>query len=224
MVPCELRNPVEVAVKAGVLAHRVASALEHGCELACGESGRRRLLRPRPTPTLEPIHRARTDHRHQRSARRDRPRPNPLFWANPGRSAITAAFSTAAASHARRAFFRVRRHWDRRRRQSCGGIRPVRRSCWSMGAVCTHRRYDVRMPKVIQIRDVPDEVRDALAQAADAEGLSLTGYVRRELEHLARRSQRVRDNAAVVRRTQSEVGARIDRDLILSELHEGRRD
>jgi len=80
------------------------------------------------------------------------------------------------------------------------------------------------MPKVIQIRDVPDEVRDALAQAADAEGLSLARYVRRELEHLARRSQRARDNAAVVRRTQSEVGARIDRDLILSELHEGRRD
>ena len=150
--------------------------------------------------------------------------PTHIFWANPGRSAITAAFSTAAASHARRAFFRVRRHWDREEKAVVWGDRPVRRSCWSMGAVCTHRRYDVRMPKVIQIRDVPDEVRDALAQAADAEGLSLTGYVRRELEHLARRSQRVRDNAAVVRRTQSEVGARIDRDLILSELHEGRRD
>jgi hypothetical protein len=46
------------------------------------------------------------------------------------------------------------------------------------------------MPKVIQIRDVPNEVRDALAEAADAEGLWLTGYVRRELEHLARRSHR----------------------------------
>lgn len=91
-----------------------------------------------------------------------------------------------------------------------------------MGATCTHPRYDARMPKVIQIRDVPDEVRDALAEAADAEGLSLTGYVRRELEHLARRSQRVRDNAAVARQTQNRVCAHVDRDLILSTLHDGR--
>lgn len=49
--------------------------------------------------------------------------------------------------------------------------------------------------KVIQIRDVPDDVRDALAEAAEAECLSMTGYVRRELAHLARRAQRVRDNA-----------------------------
>jgi hypothetical protein len=93
-----------------------------------------------------------------------------------------------------------------------------------MGANCTHRRYDAQVPKVIQIRDVPDDVRDALAEAADAEGLSLTGYVRRELEHLARRSQRVRSNAAIARRTQKQVGARVDRDLILSELHDGRGD
>jgi hypothetical protein len=80
------------------------------------------------------------------------------------------------------------------------------------------------MPKVIQIRDVPDEVRDALAEAADAEGLSLTRYVRRELEHLARRSQRMRHNATVVRRTQRRVGGSVDRDVILSALHEGRGD
>lgn len=76
--------------------------------------------------------------------------------------------------------------------------------------------------KVIQIRDVPDDVRDALADAAQAEGLSLTAYVRRELEHVARRAQRVRANAAVVRQTQSQVGGRVDRDTILSALHEGR--
>jgi hypothetical protein len=93
-----------------------------------------------------------------------------------------------------------------------------------MGATCTHRRSYLPVSKVIQIRDVPDEVREALAEAADAEGLSLTKYVRRELEHLARRSQRVRDNAAVVRRTQEQVGARVDRDLILSELQDGRLD
>ena len=82
--------------------------------------------------------------------------------------------------------------------------------------MCTHPRYDAGdMPKVIQIRDVPDDVRDALAEAADAEGLSLTRYVRRELEHLARRSRRVRDNAAVVRRTQSKSALKSTATLIL---------
>lgn len=80
------------------------------------------------------------------------------------------------------------------------------------------------MAKVIQIRDVPDDVRDALAEAAAADGLSMTGYVRRELELLARRAQRVRENAAVVRETQSRVAAPVDRDTILSVLHGGRGD
>jgi hypothetical protein len=76
--------------------------------------------------------------------------------------------------------------------------------------------------RVIQVRDVPDEVRDALAEAAEAEGLSLAGYVRRELEHLAQRAQGVRDNAAVVRRTQNRVQGGVERDAILAALHDGR--
>ena len=80
------------------------------------------------------------------------------------------------------------------------------------------------MSKVIQIRDVPDAVRDALAEAAQAQGLSLTGYVRRELEHLAKRPQVTRDNAALIRQTQTEVAGRVDRRAILSALHEGRLD
>ncbi|MGH3503514.1 MAG: hypothetical protein ACRDQA_21830 [Nocardioidaceae bacterium] len=80
------------------------------------------------------------------------------------------------------------------------------------------------MSKVIQIRDVPDEVHDALAGAAEAQGLSLTRYMLRELEHLAKRAQIVRDNAAVIRRTQSRVQGQPDRDAILSVLHEGRGD
>ncbi len=82
--------------------------------------------------------------------------------------------------------------------------------------------YDGLVSKVIQIRNVPDEVRDALAGAAESEGLSLTGYVRRELEHLARRAQTVRNNAAVVRQTQNQVRGNVERDTILSSLHEGR--
>jgi len=46
--------------------------------------------------------------------------------------------------------------------------------------------------------------------------------VRRELEYLAKRPHVVRDNAAVVRQTQAVVGGRVDRDMILSTLHEGR--
>jgi len=80
------------------------------------------------------------------------------------------------------------------------------------------------MSKVIQLRDVPDEVHDALTQAARAQGLSLTKYMLRELEHLARRPQVVRDNAESIRRTQQKVQGRSDRDLILAVLHEGRGD
>lgn len=80
------------------------------------------------------------------------------------------------------------------------------------------------MSKVMQIRDVPDEVHHALAEAALAEGLSLTRYLLRELAHLAKRAQIVRSNAAVIRRTQSRVRGRPDRGTILSVLHEGRGD
>lgn len=74
----------------------------------------------------------------------------------------------------------------------------------------------------MQIRGVPEEVHEALVESARAEGLSLTGYVLRELEHVARRQRAVRDNAAIVRRTQDKVRARADRREILSVLHEGR--
>jgi len=78
------------------------------------------------------------------------------------------------------------------------------------------------MPKVVHIRDVPDEVHAALVEAADAQGLSLTRYIQRELEHLAKRAQTVRHNAAVVRHTQRAVRGRAGRDTILSVLHEER--
>lgn len=93
-----------------------------------------------------------------------------------------------------------------------------------MGASCTHTTYDLDMSKVIQIRDVPEDVRDALAATAQAQGLSLAGYVRRELTHLAKRAQVTRDNAAVIRQTQADVASGVDRDTILAALHEGRLD
>lgn len=80
------------------------------------------------------------------------------------------------------------------------------------------------MSKVMQIRDVPDEVHQLLTDAARSQGLSLTRYLLRELEHLARRAQVVQDNSAVIRRTQASIQGWPDRDTILSELHEGRRE
>lgn len=93
-----------------------------------------------------------------------------------------------------------------------------------VGAVCTHAGMICGMSKVLQIRDVPDNVHRALTEAAKAQGLSLTRYLLRELEILAKRAQVVRDNADVIRRTQSEVSSRPGRDTILSVLHEGRGD
>ncbi|MGL5864432.1 MAG: hypothetical protein ACRCYX_00990 [Dermatophilaceae bacterium] len=80
------------------------------------------------------------------------------------------------------------------------------------------------MPKVMQIRDVPDDVHDALVRAARSQGLSLTRYVQRELGHLARRAPTVQHNADVIRQTQAQVAGRADRATILTALHEGRGD
>lgn len=91
-----------------------------------------------------------------------------------------------------------------------------------MGAQCTHGGYAGGMSKVIQIRDVPDDVHAALAEAADEQGLSLTRYVLRELENISVRARVVADNTAVIRRTQESVRGEVDRDTILAALDEGR--
>ena len=80
------------------------------------------------------------------------------------------------------------------------------------------------MAKVIQIRDVPDDVHEALVRAAEAQGLSLTRYMLREVAQLASRAQVVRDNAALIRATQQGVRGRVDRGTILAALQEGRGD
>ncbi len=53
-------------------------------------------------------------------------------------------------------------------------------------------------------------------------GLSLTKYMLRELEQVARRAQSVADNAAVVRETQVKVRGRVDRDTVLAAVRSGR--
>lgn len=78
------------------------------------------------------------------------------------------------------------------------------------------------MAKVIHIRDVPDDVHAALTEAAEARGLSLTKYVRRELQEVANRDHVLQHNLAVIREVQSKMPRNIDPALILELLHEGR--
>jgi hypothetical protein len=78
------------------------------------------------------------------------------------------------------------------------------------------------MPRVIQIRDVPDDVHDELSAVARDEGLSLTRFVRRELEQVAARRRRAEHNARVLRDAQEQIATRVDRKTILDALHEGR--
>jgi plasmid stability protein len=78
------------------------------------------------------------------------------------------------------------------------------------------------VPKVIQIRDVPDDVHEALRAAAAARGQSLTRFALGELEQAARRSESVRRNAEVIRRAQATIRADVSREEVLAALHEGR--
>lgn len=78
------------------------------------------------------------------------------------------------------------------------------------------------MSKVIQIRDVPDDVHAAIARAAEERGLSLTGYLKLELTQLARRAAVVEHNVGVVRRSQARVGVPVDRAELQAALHEER--
>jgi antitoxin FitA len=43
------------------------------------------------------------------------------------------------------------------------------------------------MPKMIQIRNVPDDVHRTLKVRAAAEGISLSDYIKRDLEEVAKR-------------------------------------
>lgn len=80
------------------------------------------------------------------------------------------------------------------------------------------------MSKVIQIRDVPDEVHATLVRAAEAAGLSLTGYLQRELAGLANREAAIRHNMDVIYATQAKIGVQIDRQSIVDAIHEGREE
>lgn len=74
------------------------------------------------------------------------------------------------------------------------------------------------MSRVVQVRDVPDEVHEALVRQARREGLSLNQFVLREYERIARRSR----NADVFARAAERPGRRPTRAEILQSLREVR--
>ncbi len=82
------------------------------------------------------------------------------------------------------------------------------------------------MAKIIQIRNVPDDLHDALAAAARSEGISLSRFAQRELAGAVRRRRAIEQNMARIRRARLQ-SARSGRkpvplDEITASIHEGR--
>jgi HicB family len=78
------------------------------------------------------------------------------------------------------------------------------------------------MARIIQIRDVPDDVHDTLSVAAAADGLSLNRYVLKELDQVARRQAVVAHNKHVLLQGQRRIKGRLPRAGVLRALHSER--
>ena len=78
------------------------------------------------------------------------------------------------------------------------------------------------MGKVVHVRDVPDEVHDKLAGLAGDQGLSLSAFMRREMEHMARRAEAAQRNAEVMRAARRKIRSRVPTEEIVAAVHEGR--
>lgn len=83
---------------------------------------------------------------------------------------------------------------------------------WSTCVIVTH------MTKMIQVRNVPDHVHRTLKARAAAAGLSLSDYVKRDLEESAARPTLAEIDARVAARGRSRLSAK----TVLSALHEVR--
>ncbi|MGL5857898.1 MAG: toxin-antitoxin system HicB family antitoxin [Angustibacter sp.] len=74
------------------------------------------------------------------------------------------------------------------------------------------------MSKVVQVRDVPDEVHDALSSQARDAGLSLNQFILREYERIARRPS----NTDLLHRLAAMPGARPTGQQIVDSIREHR--
>lgn len=92
-----------------------------------------------------------------------------------------------------------------------------------VGADCTHTGYGATMSKVIHIRDVPNETHEALTAAARSRGMSLSHFLRTELEDLARRDQQQAENLTTIIETRRQITNRPGRGDLLDAIEDGRR-
>lgn len=92
---------------------------------------------------------------------------------------------------------------------------------WQWVQTACIQRYPGAMSRVIQIRDVPEDVHDDLTRAAAARGVSLTKYLVGELAHLAAQDRLARHNAQVIGRTRGQIASKVSRAQIVSALREG---
>jgi hypothetical protein len=78
------------------------------------------------------------------------------------------------------------------------------------------------MGKVVHVRDVPDEVHDKLTGLAEDQGLSLSAFMRREMEHMARRAEAAQRNTEVLRAARKKIRSRVSTAEIVAAVHDGR--
>jgi antitoxin FitA len=74
------------------------------------------------------------------------------------------------------------------------------------------------MSKVIQVRDVPDDIHALLVKQAKAKGMSLNQFILREYQQIADRGR----NAEIFRRAAARPGRRLTTEQIVGTLREDR--
>jgi len=78
------------------------------------------------------------------------------------------------------------------------------------------------MGKVVHVRDVPDEVHDKLTVLAENQGLSLSAFMRREMEHSACRAEAAHRNTEVMKAARKRIRSRVPTEEIVAAVHDGR--
>jgi plasmid stability protein len=92
-----------------------------------------------------------------------------------------------------------------------------------MGASCTHGLGMIQtMGKVVHVRDVPDEVHEKLSGLAGEHGLSLSAFMRKEMEHMARRAEVAQRNTEIIKAAREKILSRVPTEEIVAAVHEGR--
>lgn len=84
--------------------------------------------------------------------------------------------------------------------------------------VAPNLHYLLCMPKVVQVREVPDAVHEELIRQAKAAGLSLNRFVLAELERVARRGR----STQVLKRAARRRGRRLSSAQIVEAVRDDR--